>query len=122
MQFANLHQRDVPGPGLASRPTNGVYSSFELMVRAHRRGPTSSFLLCSSLSNALGLPQAVYLDSPRSRKWGVAVDRYRTLFVVFEVRSQDILLPFSNRRLYMAPHVHDYLADLDAEWEECLTR
>ena len=32
---------------------SGVYTSFELMVRAHGRSPT--YLLCSLISNALGL-------------------------------------------------------------------
>ena len=32
------------------------------MVRAHRRSPTSSFLLCSLLSDALGLPQLPPLE------------------------------------------------------------
>ena len=79
MQFADLLQRDVPGPGPASYLTTGVYSSFELMVRAHGRSPTSSFLLCSLFSDALGLPQAAYLDFPRSREWAVAVGRYHAV-------------------------------------------
>ena len=115
-------QRDVPGPGPASYLTTGVYSSFELMIRAHGRSPTSSFLLCCLFSDALGLPQAAYLDFPRSREWEVAVDRYRTLFVAFGIRSQDILLRLTNRRHYIRPHVQEYLAGLDAEWEERLTR
>ena len=92
------------------------------MVRAHGRSPTSSFLLCSLFSDALGLLQEAYLDFPRSREWEVAVDRYRTLFVAFGSRSQDILLLSPNRRLYIGPHVQEYLAALDAEWEERLTR
>ena len=56
MQFADLLQRDVPGPGSATYMTTGVYSSFELMVRVHGRSPTSSFLLCSLFSDVLGLP------------------------------------------------------------------
>ena len=91
-QFADLLQRDVPGPGPASYLTTGVYSSFEIMIRAHGRSPTSSFLLCSLFSDALGLPQEAYLNFPRSREWEVAVDRYRTLFVAFGIRAQDILL------------------------------
>ena len=122
VQFADLIQRDVPGPGPASYLTTGVYSSFDLMVRAHRRRPTSSFLLCSLFSDAQGLPQGAYLDFSRSREWEVAVDRYRTLFVAFGIRSQDILLRLPNRRLYIGPLVQEYWAGLDAEWEERLTR
>ena len=75
MQFAELLQRDVPGPGPASHLTTGVYNSFELIVRAHGRSPTSSFLLCSLFSNALGMPQAPCLYFPCSREWEVAVGR-----------------------------------------------
>lgn len=54
VQFAEFLQRDVPGPGPASYPTTSVCSSFELVVRAHGRSPTSSSLLCSLFSDALG--------------------------------------------------------------------
>ena len=56
MQFADLLQRDVPGPGPASYLTTGVYDSFELMIRSQGRTPTLSFLLCSLFSDAMGLP------------------------------------------------------------------
>ena len=122
IQSADLLQRDVPGPGPASYLTAGVYSSFELMVCAHGRNPTSSFLLCSLFSDVLGLPQEGYLDSPLSREWEVAVDLYRTLFAAFGIRSQDILLRLPNRRLYIGTQVQEYLAGLDVEWGEHLTR
>ena len=85
VQSADLLQRDVPGPGPASYLTTGIYSSCELMVRAHGRSPTSSFLLL--FSDALGLPQEAYLEFLRSREWEVAVDRCCTLFVAFGIRS-----------------------------------
>ena len=56
MQFADLLQRVVPGPGPASYLTTGVYDSFELMIRSQGRTPTLSFLLCSLFSDAMGLP------------------------------------------------------------------
>ena len=62
--------------------TTGGYSSFERMVRAHGRSPTSSYALCSMFSDALGLPQRACLGFPRSREWEVAVGRYRALFAV----------------------------------------
>ena len=68
IQFADLLQRGAPGPGSDSYLTTGAYSSFELMVRTHGRSPTSSYLLCSLSSDALGLPQGAYLDFPRSRE------------------------------------------------------
>ena len=55
IQFADFLQREVPGPGPASFLPTGVYSSFELMVLAHGRSPTSSFILCFLFSDALGL-------------------------------------------------------------------
>ena len=66
--FADLPQRGVPGPGSDSYLTTVVYSYFELMVRAHGRRPTSSYLLCSLINDAVGLPQGAYLGFPRSRE------------------------------------------------------
>ena len=67
IQLADLFHRGVPGPGPACYLTAGVYSCFEVMVRAHGRSPISSFLLCPLFSDALGLPEVAYLDFPRSR-------------------------------------------------------
>ena len=120
-QFADLLQRDAPGPGPASFLTTGGYNSFGFMVRAHRRSRTSSLLWCSLVSDALGMPQAAYLDFSRSRKWEVAVGCYRALFAAFGIWSH-ILLRLTNRWLYIGPHVQEYLAYFDAEWEERLTR
>ena len=100
IQFADLLQRHVPGPGPASYLTTGVYSCFELKVRAHGRSPTSSFLLRSLFSDALGLPQAAYLDFPRSREWEVAIDRYRTLIVAITGYPAPVTKPTA---LYWAP-------------------
>ena len=122
MQYANLFQRHVPEPGPASYLTTGVYVSFELMVCSHGRSPNSSFLLYSLFRDALVLPQAAYFDFSRSREWEVAVGRYRALFAAFGIRSQDVLLRLTHRRLYIGLHVQTYLAGLDAEWEERSTR
>ena len=74
-------------------------------------------------SNALGLPQAAYLDLPRLRdEWEVAVGRCRELFAAFGVQSQDVLLRLTNRRLYNGSHAQEYLAGRGVEWEERLTR
>ena len=118
--FADLLLRDVPGPGPALRLTTGVFNSFELILRADGRSPTSSFLLCSLFSYALGLPQAACVEIPCSREREEAVGRYRTLFAAFEIPPQDILLRLINRRLDIGPHVQEYLAGLDAEWEGAL--
>ena len=57
IQFADLARR----PGSDRYLTTSVYSSFELMVRAHGKSPTSSFLLSSLFSDALGLPRGAIL-------------------------------------------------------------
>ena len=115
MQFADLFKRGAPGPGLDSCLATGVYSSFELMVRAHRNTPPYSYLICSLFSDTLGLPQGAHLGFPRSGELEVAVGRYRALFAAFGIQAQDIVLRLANRRLYIAPQVQSSLADLDGE-------
>ena len=119
LQFAELLAEGVPRLDSASDVTTGSYNTFELMLKAHGRSPTSSFLLCSLFSDALGLPSPTYLYFPRPR---AAVSCYRTLFTAFEIRPQYVLLRLPNRRLYIGPHVQEYLVGLDSEWEEHLTR
>ena len=96
------------------------------LVRAHGKRPRGEpnlfVLLCSLFSDGLGLPRAAYVDFPRPREWEAAVGRYRALFTAFGIRSQDVLLRLTNRRLYIGPQVQECLAGLDAEWEELLTR
>ena len=118
MQFADLLQRDFPGPGLAIYLRTSVYNLFKLMLRSQGRRPTSSFLLCSPFSDGLGPPQAAHLHFTCSREWEVVVGHYRIQFSAFGIRSQNIQLRLTNRRLYIGPHVQEYLAGLDAEWEE----
>ena len=79
------------------------------LVQAHgtfpREKPTSSFLLCSPFSDALGPPQAAYLDFTFSREWEVVVGHYRVLLAPFGIRSRNVQLRLTNRRLYNGPHV-----------------
>ena len=70
----------------------------------------------------MDLPQEACLDFPRTRAWEEAAAHYRTLFVAYGIRPQDILLRLPNRRLYIGPHVQEYLAGLDAELGERLMR
>ena len=44
------------------------------------------------------------------------------MFIAFEILPQDALLRLPNRRLYIGPHVQEYLMGLDSMWEEHLTR
>ena len=87
------------------------------MVYTHGRSPTSSFVLCSLFSDALGLPQEAYLDFPGTREWRVAAAS-----VSPSTPPRDILLQLPNRRFYIGPHVQEFLAGLQVEWEERLTR
>ena len=122
LQFATNVQRHISRLESASYVTTGLYSTFELMLHAHGRGSTSSFLLCSLFCDALDLPQGAYLDFPRPREWEMAAGRYRTLFAAYTIQPQDILLRLPNQIIYIALHVQQYLVGLDAECEERLTR
>ena len=84
--------------------------------------PHRSCYVCPLFCDALDLPQGTYLDFSRPREWETAAGRYRTLFAAYAIQPQDILLRHQNQRLYIAPHVQQYLVGLDAECEEQLTR
>ena len=122
LQFAELLEEDGPRLVPASYVTTGSPPTFEHMVRTHGRNPTSSFLLCSLFSDALGLPQEAYLDSPGTREWEVAAAHYRERFAAYAIQPRDILLQLPNRRLYIAPHVQEFQAGLHVEWEKHVTR
>ena len=55
LQFAARVQGGNPGAEPPSYVTTGTFGTFELMLRAHRGSPTSSFLLCSLFCDALGM-------------------------------------------------------------------
>ena len=121
-QFATRVQRHISGLESANYVTTGIYGTFELMLYAHGRISSSSFLLCSLFCDALDLPQGAYLDFPRPREWETAAGRHCTLFATHAIQPQNILLRFPNQRIHIAPHVQQYLVGLDAESEERLTR
>ena len=91
-------------------------------MRTHGRSPTSSFLLCSLFSVALGLLREAHLDFPRTSEWQEAAVDYRERFAAYVIRPRDVLLRLPNRRIYIGPQVQEFLAGLHAEWEERLTR
>ena len=91
-------------------------------MRTHGSSPTSSFLLCPLFGDALGLPQGAYLDFPRPREWRAAAGHYREIFPAYGIRPQDTVLRHPNRRIYILPHVQEFLAGLDSTWEDHLTR
>ena len=122
LNFVELLEEDGPRLVPASYVTTGSHSTFEHTVRTRGRAQTSSSLLCSLLSDALGLPQEAYLNFPRTRKWEVATSHHRKRFAAYAIQSRDILLHLSNRRLYIRLHVQEFLAGLHVEWGERLTR
>ena len=85
-------------------------------------GSTSSFLLCSLFCDALSLPRGAYLEFPRPREWEAIAGRHHALFAAHAIQPQDVLLRRPNRRLHVGSYLHEYLASLDAECEERLTR
>ena len=113
LQFAELLEEDGPRLLPASYVTTGSHHTLEHMVRTHGRSPTFSFLLCSLFCDALCLP---------TREWEAATVRYRVVFEAYAIQPQDIFLRLPNRRIYMVPHVQEFLAGIDSEWEERLTR
>ena len=121
-QIAELLEEDAPLLVPASYVTTGSHHTFEHMVRTHGRSPTSSSLLCSLCYDALCLPRDAYLDFPRTREGEAAASCYRVVFEAYAIQPQDIFLRLPNRRVYIAPHDQEFLAGLDSEWEERLTR
>ena len=78
--------------------------------------------MCSLFGDALGLPQGAYLYFPRPREWRAAAGHYREIFAAYDIRPQDTVLRLPNRRIYILPHVQEFLAGLDSTWEDRLTR
>ena len=74
------------------------------------------------VSDAFSLPQRAYLDFPRPREWQAVASHYRGVFAAYAIRAQDILLRLPNRKIYILPHVQEFLAGLDSTWEDRLTR
>ena len=104
--------------------TVGSYNSFEEMVRAHGRSPTSSYLLVPIFCDALGLDPPAYVDFPRqglSIGWTQVTHRFRDLFQERGIRPHDVLIELPNGTTYICPHVQEYLVHLDLMWESHLT-
>ena len=91
------------------------YGTFELMLRGHGGGPTSSFLLCSLFCDALDLPEGAYVDFPRPRECEAAADRYCKLFAAYAAQPHDIFFRVPNHILRGGPHVQEHLVGQDAE-------
>lgn len=122
LQFVTLLQRCTLETESTSHMMTGVDNTFELMVSTFGRNSAPSLVLCSLVSDALDLPQTTRLDFLRTRGWKTAATYSRTLFVAYGVRPQEISLQLPNHRLYIRPPVQEYLAGIDAKWEERLTR
>ena len=66
--------------------------------------------------------QGAYLDFPRPREWRAAAGRYHEIFAAYGICPQYTVPRFPNRRVYILPHVQEFLAGLDSTWEDRLTR
>lgn len=70
LQFAELLEEGFPRLNATTYVTTGSHNTFGPIVRAHGRSPTCSLLLCSLLSNALGLPLKEHFDFPPRKGMG----------------------------------------------------
>lgn len=121
-QFADLLQRGIPKPELVRYVTTGVYSTLELLVRALEGSPASSFLLCLAqrcsgpASGSLSrLPPPEGMGSS-CRPLPRAVHRLRAPTAGYLASTT------KEESLRRASRPGEYLAGLDAEWEDHLTR
>ena len=121
-QFAELLEEDGPRLDPASYVTTGSHDTFEGMVRTRGSSPPSSFLLCSLFADALGLPQGAYLHFPRPREWQAAAGLDRDIFAAYGIRPQDTVFRLPNRRIYILPHVQEFLVGLESTSEDRLAR
>ncbi len=101
------------------------FDSYEDMARAHGRSPTSSWLLVSLFCDVFGLDKDIYINFPRDldedHGWDQIVQRYRAAFYANGIRPHQVLLQLPRARIYIGPHVQEYLAHLDTECEQHLT-
>ena len=101
LQFAEFLREGVARVDPANDVTTGSHNTFELTGKAHGRSPTSSFLLCSLFSDALGphLRRRTSISPARrngKKRSNVFVRCSR--LTAFDIRPQDVLLRF----LYLA--------------------
>ena len=68
------------------------------------------------------MPRDAYLDFPRTRESEAAATRDRVVFDAYAIQPKDTFLRLPNQRIYIIPHVQEFLGGLDSEWEERLTR
>ena len=73
---------------------------------------------CSEM--ILACPKPPTLASPDREN--AAAGHYRETFAAYGMRPQDTVLRLPNRRVYILPHVQEFLAGLDSTWEDRLTR
>ena len=118
MQFANLETSPDRGRLVTRQRLQ--------LLRAHgtcpREEPNLFVSLVLPVQRCSGSASRGYLDCASPREWEAAAGRFRALFAAFGIQSQAILLRLINRRLYIWPHVQEYLEGLDATREERLTR
>ena len=102
----------------------GSFDSFEGMVRANGRSQTASWLLVTLFCDVFGMDRSVYISFPRNsvgNGWDRLVQRYRSAIYAGGIRPYQVLLRLPRGRIYIAPHVQEYLVHLDPECESHLT-
>ena len=103
----------------------GYFDTFEAMVRANGMIPTASWLLVTLFCDVFGMDRSVYISFPRDRTegngWDRMAQRYRSAFYAHGIRPYQVLLRLPRGRLYIAPHVKEYLSHLDMACESHLT-
>ena len=120
LQFAELLADGVPRLDSASYVTTGSHNTFD--VEGPREESNILVPLMLPVRRCSGPAFAGVPRFPRPREWESAVSRYRTLFTAFEIQPHDVFLRLPDRRLYIGPHVQEYLVGLNSEWEEHLNR
>ena len=94
------------------------------MVRANGRSQTASWLLVTLFCDVFGMDRSVYISFPRDHQegsgWDRLVQRYRSAFYAEGIRPYQVLLKLPCGRIYIAPHVQEYLVHLDPECESHL--
>lgn len=117
LQFVHFLQEGILRPEPVRYKKLASTTRFMLIVRVHGRSPTSSFLLCPLLHDAIGLLQGENNDFPPSGAYKVVCVHHRTLFTAFGIRTQDPSPRTPNWRPYIGQHAYEYLVILDGCWE-----
>ena len=117
--FARMLRTRAVLPPRAYTPGKS-FTSLDDLVRQQGGCETSSYILCPLFGDVLGLPQNAFAEFPRTSGWNAAVEAYRPLLQVVGATPDKVVVLLSGKRLYILPHVQEYLLDLHGPWSETL--